>query len=197
MKKVFKFILLGLGLAVITVGFSGCIFFRIILGSGIRYNTSNVEQYLNHECRGDFIARNVMPKIEELSNYEDIEYRFTEMRGIFPWASYALIVKYNDDTYESEKNKICEDYKFIKENVKAGDVENEYVIDEPYFSINSYDFRAVSDEKDLCRDYPKFFGLIGMSDEKNSIAYLYYCDSELDYIDNIEEFVEEHFCYDF
>ena len=45
--------------------------------------------------------------------------------------------------------------------------------------------------------------MIGMSDEKNSIAYLYFYDSDLDYIGDEEDsqpmasFVKEYFKYDF
>lgn len=51
--------------------------------------------------------------------------------------------------------------------------------------------------------FPKSFGMIGTSEEKKSIAYLYFYDFDLDYIgeknerDPMANFVKKYFEYDF
>ena len=81
--------------------------------------------------------------------------------------------------------------------------EDSYVIPEAKFSINSYNFKVVKEYNGVKSDFPSQFGIIGTSDEKHSIAYLYFYDFELDsigYKDDehpMQDFVESYFKYDF
>ena len=46
--------------------------------------------------------------------------------------------------------------------------------------------------------YPKSFGMIGTSDEKKRIAYLYFYDFDLDVGEaNMAQFVKDYFDYEF
>ncbi|MFR5172590.1 MAG: hypothetical protein ACLTD6_15570, partial [Clostridium paraputrificum] len=78
-----------------------------------------------------------------------------------------------------------------------------FLIPENEFKVNSYTFRVASGNESYTADYPKSFGMVGTSDDKKSIAYLYFYDSDLDYISKKDnrtsmlEFIKEHFDYDF
>jgi hypothetical protein len=69
--------------------------------------------------------------------------------------------------------------------------------------MKNYDFKVVAGNDKSKAEYPKSFGMIGTSDEKKSIAYLYFYDYDLDYTGDIDEkspmsnFVKENFKQDF
>jgi len=69
--------------------------------------------------------------------------------------------------------------------------------------MKNYDFKVVAGNDKSKAEYPKSFGMIGTSDEKKSIAYLYFYDNDLDYIGDIDEkspmsnFVKKNFKQDF
>ena len=96
-----------------------------------------------------------------------------------------------------------DDYAFLKKEVKSKFDETKYYITENEFLINSYKFRVIDDTQSSNIEYPKSFGIIGTSDDKNSIAYLYFYDFDLDYIGkedkdfSMANFVKEYFKYDF
>ncbi|WP_216629068.1 hypothetical protein [Cytobacillus massiliigabonensis] len=138
----------------------------------------------------------MMPTLDYLPEYEDIEYRYTNKTVLmFQSNSIALIVKYDDKTYEGEKEKIAENYTFL--NITST-TKDELITPEYKFSINSYSFKVVEGNEFL-----KSFGMIGTSNEKQSIAYLYFYDFDLDNIGDendsnlMPDFVKQYFDYDF
>lgn len=159
--------------------------------------SSSIENYLNSGTTIDINAKDIMPNLDELPEYENITYKYTHKTMlIFESDSVALIVKYDDETYQSEKNKLAENYIFLEDNV-------EDVIPEYEFSINSYTFKVVADNENSNTEFPKSFGMIGTSEEEKSIAYLYFYDYDLDYIGEEDDrnpmanFVKEYFKYEF
>ncbi|MDU4752714.1 MAG: hypothetical protein E6X86_17035 [Clostridium butyricum] len=171
---------------------------------GCSNSNSNIKEYLSRDNKIDSKAKDVMPSLESLLEYEDIKYVSTHRSMVlFEFDSIALIVSYDDDTYENEKSKLDDDYVFLKQEVKSKFDETKYYITENEFSINSYKFRVIDDTQSSNIEYPKSFGIIGTSDEKNSIAYLYFYDFDLDYIgkedkdSSMANFVKEYFKYDF
>ena len=171
---------------------------------GCSNSNSNIKEYLSRDNKIDSKAKDVMPSLESLPEYEDIKYVSTHRSMVlFESDSIALIVNYDNDTYENEKNKLDDDYVFLKKEVKSKFDETKYYITENEFSINSYKFRVIDDTQSSNIEYPKSVGLIGTSDEKNSIAYLYFYDFDLDYIgkedkdSSMANFVKENFKYDF
>lgn len=53
--------------------------------------------------------------------------------------------------------------------------------------MDSYDFRVVDKNATSNTEFPKSFGIIGISEDKKSIAYLYFYDKVLDYIGEYNE----------
>ncbi|MCY6354325.1 hypothetical protein [Clostridium sp. ZS2-4] len=172
--------------------------------TGCSKSSSNIENYLNSGTTIDTNAKDIMPKLDDLPKYENIAYKYTH-KTIFLFESYsvALIVNYDDKTYQSEKDKLAEKYTFLEEKVESDYDESKYFIPEYEFSINSYTFKVVAEDANSNTEFPKSFGMIGTSEEKKSIAYLYFYDFDLDYIGQendrhpMANFVKEYFEYDF
>lgn len=160
-------------------------------------SSSNIKNYLNTGSTIDSYAKDIMPSLDDLPEYKDIEYKYThKLMYIFQSDSVALIVNYDDKIYKSEKDKLAEKYTFLQEKDKG-------IIPEHEFSINSYTFRVVARNEKSNTHFPKSFGMIGTSEEKKSIAYLYFHDLDLDCIGGADEehpmadFVKNYFDYDF
>jgi len=43
--------------------------------------------------------------------------------------------------------------------------------------------------------YPKYFGMVGVCDDQCRIAYVYFCDLDLDFIENMADFMKEEIRY--
>ena len=176
----------------------------ILCITGCSNTSSNIENYLNSGTRIDSKAKDIMPELEDLPEYENIEYKYThESILIFESHSVALIVGYDDNTFESEKEKLNEQYTFLDKKIKSEFDKNKYYIPEYEFSVDSYTFRVVDKNGAPNTIFPKFFGMIGISEENKSIAYLYFYDEDLDYIGEENEknpmanFVKRYFKYNF
>ncbi|HHZ17391.1 MAG TPA: hypothetical protein PLJ33_02250 [Peptococcaceae bacterium] len=60
------------------------------------------------------------------------------------------------------------------------------------FSYGGYAFRVVETLKSF---YPKYFGMVGVCDDQCRIAYVYFCDLDLDFIENMADFMKEEIRY--
>lgn len=102
-----------------------------------------------------------------------------------------------------KKDKLTKKYTFLDKKVISKFDESKYYISEYEFSINSYIFNVIAEDGKHNMQFPHSFSMIGTSDKKKSIAYLYFYDTDLDYIGekNIKNpmanFVKEYFDYDF
>lgn len=77
--------------------------------TGCSNSSSNIESYLNTGTSIDSKAKDVMPSLEDLPEYTNIEYRYTQNSiYVFKSHSFVLIVEYNDDIFESGKKKLDE-----------------------------------------------------------------------------------------
>lgn len=172
--------------------------------TGCSSTNSNIKNYLESGEIIDSRAKDIMPDIQDLPKHEDIEYRYTHKSILFFSSdSVALVVSYDDSTFESEKEKIDKQYTFLDKEINTDYDITKYNIPEFEFEVNSYAFRVIDKEGTSNTEYPKSFGMIGISEKKKSIAYLYFYDSDLDYIGDGNEknpmsnFVKEYFHYKF
>jgi len=143
----------------------------------------------------------ILPALTDLPTYTHIDYQYRKTRALmFRTETMRLVVTYDHATYESEKNKLNK--KQYLDHVVYDDIGNFCIIPEYEFSINSYHFRILpNDDEDY--PYPHTIGLIATSDEKNSIAYLYLFDGDLDCIGDgtnapgsMATFIKTYFKYD-
>lgn len=131
----------------------------------------------------------VLPKAEELGRYKDLNFKhFHKNMFIYASDAYILKVKYNNDEYKTEKQRVLNNYLF-QSQIPINYDEAEKAAE---FKIESFDFKILSiDEYNLC--YPKKLVFVGVSDKTNEIAYVFYNDEELDYIGTgFEEFFKEN-----
>ncbi|BCZ49204.1 hypothetical protein psyc5s11_52710 [Clostridium gelidum] len=167
-------------------------------------SSSNLKNYLNSGTLIDSNAKDIMPSLDDLPEYQNITYKYThKSMFFFESHSVALIVKYEDETYKREKDKLAEKYTFLNKKVNFRSDESIYLIPEYEFSVNSYNFKVVDRSEKSNTQFPKSFGMIGISEEKKSIAYLYFYDKDLDFIGGendkapMANFVKDYFKYDF
>lgn len=188
MKKRFLFIFT----VIVILCFTGC----------SRSNT-NINKYLNTGKKINTHAKNFMPAIEDLPDHKDISYKYNNYSVVFfETDTITLKVDYDEEIYEKEKEKLTQNYKFLNKKVISKFDESKYYIPEYEFSINSYSFRIVDEKDNYTAKYPKSFGIIGTSDEKKSIVYLYFYDEDLDYIEEdnkgtMSNFVKKFFKFDY
>jgi hypothetical protein len=147
-----------------------------------------------------------MPDLKDLPEYKKIYYKYRHNIVLFPIFSadsILLVVAYDDTVYQMERSRINElNYlEKAKYKIYADSDEIYYLLPEPEFQINSFNFRVLAESQDNNFEYPKYIGIIATSDEKKSIAYLYFDDFDLDYISksNTEgemiKFVKKYFKY--
>lgn len=167
---------------------------------------SNIKYYLNSGTSIDSNAKDIMPTLNDLPKYQNIKYKYTHKSMIvFESNSVVLVVNYDDKTYKSEKDKLAKKYIFLDQKIPFNGDESKYIIPEHEFSINSYTFKVVAGNVNGKRNtqFPKSFGMIGTSERKKSIAYLYFYDTDLDFIGRkddknpMADFVKDYFNYDF
>lgn len=177
MKKSFKIVV------IIVILFVFVTVINAMVGGWVSYN---INRYID-------IAETkvILPNIEELGEYEDIDFKFYRNNMlIFKSDAYILKTSYNDENYEKEKERITKNYSYQTESVRDIVDKNTYE-KEPYFIIDTFNMKMLSLlEYDL--EYPEELIFIGTSDENKSIAYVYYYNQDLDYIDNsFERFLKE------
>lgn len=189
MKKIY----IIMAMLVLMLSFTGC-----------SKSSTNIKKYINSGTKIDAYAKNFMPALENLPKSLDIAYKYNHIPTILSDTdTMVLVVEYDEATYKSEKEKLTSNYNFLTKKVPSTYNEDNYLIPEYEFSINSYEFKVVEGNDKSKAEYPKSFGMIGTSDKKKSIAYLYFYDHELDYIGEKDEkrpmanFVNKYFRYIF
>jgi hypothetical protein len=188
MRKKYLFILI----IVLILSFTAC-----------NKSSTNVKKYLNSGGKIDTYAKSFMPAINDLPKYQDMSYKYNRFSSILSDTdTMTLAVHYDEETYKKEKEKLEEKYRYLEQKVVSDFDKSKYYIPDYEFSINSYNFRVANGNDNYSAKYPKSFAMLGTSDEKKSIAYLYFYDYDLDYIENDSEnpmgkFVKKYFKYDF
>lgn len=105
-----------------------------------------------------------------------LDYRFNFMQKlafIFMSDSYVLVCEFFEEDYEKEKQILAEKYPSSEKDFRG---EDRHV--DSKFELDGFSFYAVegSDVKQML--------LVGVSDSTNEIAYIFFYDPDIDYIDN-------------
>ena len=162
----------------------------------------DIEQY--EEDRLDVgNAANNMPSLESLSDYTNLQYAHKERIDSFAIGfvsdGLSLFASYDEGMYETKKEEVLTSYTFLEEPIQ--DLSGDYVMPVTEFTYKGYDMSIVPDEEYLDFRVCKSFMLVGYNDELHTVSYMYFYDSDLDYIaaeedDPLEEmivFVEDYF----
>ena len=155
---------------------------------------SNIDNYA--EDIEAYAASAFMPTLDDINEYEDVEYFSRKDNGIFPEYSMQLVVKYDEENFSAEKERLETAYTYLDEPQKLDDTH--CTIPVKTFSAAGFDFKIAKFEDTV---YPKNFGMVGLSDESCEIAYLwlyapdldYICQTDADEIKEMNEFIAYYF----
>ncbi|MPM69534.1 hypothetical protein SDC9_116479 [bioreactor metagenome] len=118
--------------------------------------------------------------------------------------SIILVAQYDEKDYRLQKEKINRQNFFATKSSYKDPDGDDYLLPANEFSINSFTFRVLEASDYSGFEYPKSIGMIAMSDEKSTIAYMCFQNSDLDCISfgddrdpkgSMIKFVSENFKY--
>lgn len=154
----------------------------VFLSSGCGKVYTNISEYSDYvdQVPG---ADAFMPVIDELPAFQSTEIYYFEDLG----QSLNLIVAYDEDNYETAKNAILAGFDFLSEPVLH---DGHYHVSDVEFEFSDFLIKVVEDSD---FDYPKEFGMVGYSDLKKQVAFLFFYDDDLGRVGKMEEFVKNEF----
>lgn len=133
-------------------------------------------------------ASSFMPDLDDIGDYKNISYFSKKVEAIFPDYSMQLIVKYDEETFLKEKERLETAYTYLDKPQKSDWYDTDYTMPVSEFSVAGFDFKIAVFED---TDYPKNFGMVGVSDKTQEIAYLWaYC-PDLDLICTVNDDAEK------
>lgn len=190
MKKVIKTLIVVLLICALIVGG----FFWLLAGS-YELIKSDINQY-EKDLQEIANASILMPKLDSLSGYTDIEYTYkikcySTLVGFYSDA-FALFVTYDQNHYNAVKGTILSEYTFLEEPVMRSADTYELPVTE--FEYKGYCFKIVPDKEYINYCACKSFMMIGFNDETSRIVYMYYYDFDIDYLAEVGENLEEEMC---
>lgn len=142
------------------------------------------KRYIYEYHREKYEAEDFLPS--GFASYESVKYdRKKKILLFFFTDTMTVKVKY-DDFYNSKKNEIEEIYDFLEEPVESDMREGCYLIPVTEFEYNGFHMRVAADG-----DYPHKFGIVGYNDETKEIVYLWFYDTDFDYISAPDENKEQ------
>lgn len=164
------------------------LFVLVFLGLNFVGKFEELVRYENDEIADHYIVDNhsFMPSLSEIDQPIQTEYYkyYSEFGVFFTCDAGILICKYDDSTYKAQKNIVDTTYVFQTApiDVSGYDVE-------PIVNIDDYQFRMLSLEGEYNLVYPKFLAFIATNDAENEIAYIWFYDVELDYIESMTDLI--------
>ncbi len=167
----------------------------LVIAAVICGNSPGIKKYSYEYHREKLEAESFLP--EGFEGYEDIYYKYdAKPLLIFLSETITVKVKYSEIRYNEEKVKLTESCDFLAEPAKSEWFTDDYTIAYPEFECGGFSFRVAAGG-----EYPKKFGMVGTNDETYEIAYLWFCDHDLDYIGDsgtdpeqaMREFAESNF----
>ncbi len=169
----------------------------ILTLSACTQTKSDITNY-SHDVR-EYYADLFMPDLDSLGAYQEIDYSTKHDNSLFPWDTMQLIVKYDEETFLQKKDLLDTSYPYLKQPKRYDD--GDWYIPVTEFPFAGFAFRVVEFED---TDYPRNFGMVGISEENCQIAYLWVYAPDLDLIcmadENelkaMNEFMEYHFTFE-
>ena len=122
---------------------------------------------------------------------ENINYKYYEKGCFFQGRGIVVSEKMTSEEFDKKKNMLFENSIFLTSPV-YGELVERCTIPQVEFKIKGYSFRVLSGGKEA-NDYPHSFGMIAISEDESKILYFAYYNQDLDYIENMYDFVEDVF----
>lgn len=182
MKKIYQHFLL-----LITTLLSSCDMPTIIKTN---YDLNKYEEYVN-KCVNPI--KSFMPSLDSLTDYNKIlvslTFSYCEARyyGYMDNEPYGLIlfVLYSEQIFKNKKDEINQTYSFVESSIIDKGKDN--IIPPIDMVYCDYRIRMVYDGD---FDYPKYFGMIGINENKNTIAYLAYQNQKMNDVEFENDSIE-------
>lgn len=134
-----------------------------------------VIRYIYENDRVKYEAEEFLP--DGFASYESVKYDHDKKILLFFFTDTMTVkVKY-DDFYIPYKHFLEEEYEFLTEPVESDMLEGHYVVPVTEFNHKGFHFRVAAGG-----DYPHKFGIVGYNDDTKEIAYLWFYDTDHDYI---------------
>ena len=151
------------------------------------FDIDRYDEYLD-KC---YLARDFMPSLDSFTDYKDISVSLTSSDHKFGGKDTVpigliLFVSYEEEIFDEKKEEINKKYSFVEEPIIWDDDILMPAIDIIYCE---YRIRVVYDRDDAY--YPNYFGMIGINDNLQTIAYLYYEEHSYDLISNVGDSIEK------
>jgi len=152
-----------------------------------------IKRYENEDAAENYVQVTeqfrLMPSLDETGNPESIELAiYSSKAAFFVWETKALICRYDETEYISQKELLENKYIFQNETISIRGHDCE-----PFTELDGYYFRTLSissyDRSDI--DNPKKLIFIATNDATHEIAYLALSDPDRDYIDSLSELIYE------
>lgn len=167
MKKAIKIILIVV--LVIAIIVSGLFAWNLF---GFRASTKS-EYYEEIASASDYL-----PTVDSLPEHKSVEYKYFEDHMlIFTSQAYTMIVEYDEDTYKSQRNIAHLPFENIDNWTTYDGEVNRVTTNIDPIELDGFSFKMYSEW------YPKYIYFIGINDETNQVAYIYFEDTDLDVID--------------
>lgn len=129
-----------------------------------------------------------MPPLSDVGAPEEAVYYdyFSQQLGFFTCDAEILVCRYSEEAYKQEKTRLETDYTFQSDPLKGCG----YTCDGAT-ELDGYYFRVVAYEEGGSWDeyFPKTMYLIATNDATREIVYLFFFDDDLDYIEDLAEFI--------
>ena len=154
------------------------------------------------------LSQNVMPDLKMLPSHEDFFYQYRHKNALF-FSSHSIlvVVTYNEQTFQSEKKKIEQQFKFKTVNMEdyyasnpeiaAGMIPDSLPLSE--FYLGDFYFKVLKTTDKTDSQPPNCMSMIAVSNHQKSIAYLYlegYQSSIFGNITNMYYFIDAYYKYD-
>lgn len=154
----------------------------------ITITSNNIQVYNNLKSENPDIR--LAPDVSDFGNYKDISFKYYKKHMLFFRSeAYTLTASYDKNTYLKEKEYFKNSYTFYKEPIcNDPDLPLEDYKLKPNFNIDGYEFSVVSHED---ADFPHNIFFFGFNNKENKIAFIYYYDFDLDYIESFEEHIKD------
>lgn len=134
-----------------------------------------IVKYFYSYHREAYFAEEFLP--DDYTDFERIKYYHNKKILLFFFTDTMTVrVKYGD-SYLSKKAELDKAYDYLAEPVESDMLEGHYLIPVTEFEYNGFHMRVADGG-----DYPHKFGIIGYNDETKEIAYLWFFDTDFDYI---------------
>lgn len=151
------------------------------------FDIDRYDEYLD-KC---YQARKFMPSLDSFTDYKDISVSLTSSNHKFgdkDTTPFGLIVfvSYEEEIFDEKKEEVNKKYSFVEEPIIWN---NDILMPAIDIIYCEYRIKVVYDGND--RRYPNSFGMIGINDDIQTIAYLYYEESSIDYLSKVGDSIEK------